>query len=98
MTALADTVRLLDPGHLATARLRRIATDQVARAVGAVPPGASVAFDAADEAVRVRIAVEVRGRTLRVQAVAPAPEYALCDARRALQRLVARPLPCATPS
>lgn len=103
-----DAVRLADPGRLATDRPRRIAADQVARAVGAVPPGASVAFDGAGGAVRVGVAVRADGRTLRAEAVAPSPEYALCDARRALGRLARErlthpptqpvPAPCATPS
>ena len=101
MTGPAPSVCLADPDRLTTARLRRIATDQVARAVGGVPPGARVAFDRVGGAVRVQIAFEVRGRTLRAHAVALSPEYALCDARRALQRLAARSTPllrCATPS
>lgn len=98
---MTASVRLSDPGRLATARLRRIATDQVARAVGGVPPGARVAFDRLEGGVRVRIAVDVHGRPLRAEAVAPSPEYALCDARRALERLAARPthsLSCVVPS
>ena len=98
---MTASVRLSDPGHLATARLRRIATAQVARVVGEVPTNACVAFDRLEGAVRVRISVDVLGRLLRAQAVAPSLEYALCDARRALERLAARSthsLSCVAPS
>lgn len=83
-----------------TDRVRRVAEAQADRVTGAASArgaAATVTIDRVEGGVRARISVTWAGRTLRSEGVAPAPEYALSEARRALQRLAStaaeRPAP-----